>query len=192
VSDTELLLKSKPEAVQRLEVFIGSGRRRTWSTEQKARIVAESYESGDPVSRVAPLFGWRRAARRTTEEASAKGLVFAPVIVDAAPPCVEASTARRVTLSGQRRSRSRLGLPRFGLRPGLIQQGWLRCCAPCGAQRLPRCAKSIRPWPSCVLGSTSNLTGDARTCNPVRYNSIGKRGLAQGTCCANPIWTRKH
>jgi transposase len=103
VSDTELLPKSKPEAVQRLEVFTGSGRRRTWSTEQKARIVAESYESGDPVSRVArrhalttqQLFGWRRAARRATE-ASAKGLIFAPVVVDAAPPCVEAPTATTV------------------------------------------------------------------------------------------------
>ena len=104
VSDTELLPKSKPEAVQRLEVFTGSGRRRTWSTEQKARIVAESYESGDPVSRVArrhaltaqQLFGWRRAARRASEEASAKGLIFAPVVVDAAPPCVEARTATTV------------------------------------------------------------------------------------------------
>jgi Transposase len=67
VSDTELLPKSKPEVVQRLEVFTGSGRRRTWTAEQKARIVSESYESGDPVSRVAQrhaltaqqLFGWR-------------------------------------------------------------------------------------------------------------------------------------
>ena len=104
MSDTELLPKSKPEVVQRLEVFTGSGRRRTWTAEQKARIVAESYESGDPVSRVAQrhaltaqqLFGWRRAARRATEEASAKGLVFAPVVVDAAPPRAEATatTAR--------------------------------------------------------------------------------------------------
>lgn len=101
VSDTELLPKSKPEAVQRLEVFTGSGRRRTWSAEQKERIVAESYESGDPVSRVAQrhaltaqqLFGWRRAERRATEEASAKGMVFAPVVVEAAPPCAEAPTA---------------------------------------------------------------------------------------------------
>jgi len=101
VSDTELLPKSNPEAVQRLEVFTGSGRRRIWTAEQKARIVAESYESGDPVSRVArrhaltanQLFAWRRAARRATEEESAKGLTFAPVVVDAAAPSVEAPTA---------------------------------------------------------------------------------------------------
>jgi transposase len=45
VSDTELFHKSKPEAVRRLEVFTGSGRRRAWTPEQKARILAESYES---------------------------------------------------------------------------------------------------------------------------------------------------
>ena len=99
VSDTELLPKSKPEAVQRLEVFTGAGRRRTWTAAQKARIVAESYESGETVSAVArrhaltaqQLFGWRRAARRATEEASA---AFAPVVVDAASSCAKAPTAR--------------------------------------------------------------------------------------------------
>jgi len=43
VSDTELLHKSKDEPVRRLEVFTGSGRRRSWTAAQKARIVAESY-----------------------------------------------------------------------------------------------------------------------------------------------------
>ena len=95
--------KSKPEAVRRLEVFTGAGRRRTWTAEQKARIVAESYESGDPVSAVArrhaltaqQLFGWRRAARRR-EQAGAKGAAFAPVIVEATPraEALVASAAR--------------------------------------------------------------------------------------------------
>ena len=49
MSDTELLHKSKPEPVRRLEVFTGR-RRRTWPAEQKARILAESYESGEKVS----------------------------------------------------------------------------------------------------------------------------------------------
>ena len=82
MSDTELLPKSKPEVVQRLEVFTGSGRRRTWTAEQKARIVAESYESGDPVSRVAQrhaltaqqLFGWRGAAGDRGSEREGLGL----------------------------------------------------------------------------------------------------------------------
>ena len=53
MSDTELLPKSKAEPVRRLEVFTGAGRRRAWSAEQKERIVAESYESGETVSAVA-------------------------------------------------------------------------------------------------------------------------------------------
>jgi transposase len=53
VSDTELLPKSKLEPVRRLDVFTGAGRRRTWTAEQKAQIVAESYESGEKVSAVA-------------------------------------------------------------------------------------------------------------------------------------------
>jgi transposase len=96
------LHKSKPDAVQRLEVFTGAGRRRSWTADQKARIVAESYESGETVSAIArrhaltaqQLFGWRRAARQASEEADAKGSAFAPVIVEAAPPCPAPSTSR--------------------------------------------------------------------------------------------------
>ena len=103
MSDTELLHKSKPDAVQRLEVFTGAGRRRSWTAERKARIVAESYGGGETVSTVArrhaltaqQLFGWRRAARRASEDANAKGLAFAPVIVEAAPPCPAAASTSR-------------------------------------------------------------------------------------------------
>jgi transposase len=45
MSDTELLHKSKLEPVRRVEVFTGAGRRLAWTVEQKAQIVAESYES---------------------------------------------------------------------------------------------------------------------------------------------------
>jgi transposase len=56
--------------MRRLEVFTGAGRRRAWTVEQKAQILAESYESGERVSTVArrhgltpqQLFGWRRDA----------------------------------------------------------------------------------------------------------------------------------
>jgi transposase len=57
VSDTELLPKSKSEPVRRLEVFTGAGRRRTWAAEQKAQILAESYDGGEPVSAVARRHG---------------------------------------------------------------------------------------------------------------------------------------
>ena len=98
MSDTELLPKSKPEPVRRLEVFTGAGRRRTWTAEQKAEILAESYESGEKVSAVArrhgltpqQLFGWRREARRRArrrardDKGDGSGAAFAPVIVEAA------------------------------------------------------------------------------------------------------------
>lgn len=47
---SEFTLKSKDEEpVRRLEIFTGSGRRREWPPEEKARIVAESYEAGETV-----------------------------------------------------------------------------------------------------------------------------------------------
>jgi transposase len=63
-----LTLKSSDhEPARRFEVFTGSGRRREWLPEEKARIVAESYEAGATVSAVArryalspqQLFAWR-------------------------------------------------------------------------------------------------------------------------------------
>ena len=90
-------LKAKPSAsepVQRFEVFTGSGRRRAWSAEEKARIVAESHVPGETVCSVArrhaltpqQLFTWRRETRRRQEtvEAVAPAL-FVPAVVDPSP-----------------------------------------------------------------------------------------------------------
>jgi transposase len=84
MSDTELLPKSNPEPVRRLEVFTGAGRRRAWSAEQKARIIAESLAGSESVSAVArrhgltpqQLFAWRRQS-----ETGSAGVAFAPVVV---------------------------------------------------------------------------------------------------------------
>lgn len=104
MSDTELLPKSEP--VRRLEVFTGAGRRRRWSAEQKARIVAESYADGETVCAVArrhgltpqQLFGWRRAARRRAGDGSDNAsLTFAPVMVEGMRPCTIASALAGVT-----------------------------------------------------------------------------------------------
>jgi transposase len=93
VSDTELLPKPKPEPVRRLEVFTGAGRRRSWTAEQKAQIVAESYSSGEKVSAVArrhgltpqQLFGWRRDGRQISERQCRENCpAFTPVVVE---PC---------------------------------------------------------------------------------------------------------
>ena len=109
MSDTQLLPKSKPEPVRRLEVFTGAGRRRAWTTEQKAQIITESYESGEKVSAVArrhgltpqQLFGWRREARqlavardhRIEDGDGASGSGFVRVIVDTAEPSAAAPVA---------------------------------------------------------------------------------------------------
>jgi transposase len=53
--DTVYNAITKP--VHRLEAFTGAGRRRTWSDEDKARIVAEIVASGESVSAVARRHG---------------------------------------------------------------------------------------------------------------------------------------
>lgn len=89
---TELTLKSSdPEPARRFEVFTGSGRRREWLPDEKARIVAESYDAGETVSAVArrhalspqQLFAWRRAARLPLEETPAPEPLFVPAVVAA-------------------------------------------------------------------------------------------------------------
>ena len=88
---------------QRLEIFTGAGRRRSWTAEQKAAIVAESLEDGALVSHVArrhgltpqQLFNWSRQARREADEGIG-GLPFAPVVAEplrtASPPSESAES----------------------------------------------------------------------------------------------------
>src|SRR6266478_8591371 len=137
MSDTELLPKPKPEAVRRLQIFAGTGRRRAWTAEQKARIIAESYETGETVSAVArrhgltpqQLFGWRRVAlRRAKEGANESGSAFAPVIV-AARPCAEVPIAP-AQLSGLPMIEIVSAVRPFGSRPGPMPRHCRRCCAP--------------------------------------------------------------
>ncbi|MGE3988611.1 IS66-like element accessory protein TnpA [Pseudorhodoplanes sp.] len=81
------------EPVRRIEVFTGAGRRRTWSAEDKARIVAESLTGGESVCAVArryglspqQLFGWRRQLRQVTEDAE-PAPQFVPAVIEATSP----------------------------------------------------------------------------------------------------------
>ena len=102
MSDTELLHKSKPEPVRRMEVFTGTGRRRFWAADEKARIIAESYVKGERVTSVArrhgltpqQLFGWRREARQRADNGTHDGSpAFAPVVVEASRRSAEAPVA---------------------------------------------------------------------------------------------------
>ena len=92
MSISQLTLKSSDEEpVRRFEVFTGSGRRREWSDEHKAQIVAESYEPGIKVCSVArrhgltpqQLFTWRRLARKPLEAVPDVDVpMFAPAVLD--------------------------------------------------------------------------------------------------------------
>jgi transposase len=86
--------KHMPEPVRRIEVFRGAGRRRSWSREEKAAIIAESYGAGETVCAVArrhgltpqQLFAWRRLARRS---GSVLPTMFVPAVmevIEAEPP----------------------------------------------------------------------------------------------------------
>lgn len=63
-------------SVRRIELITGVGRRRTWSDDDKARIIVESLAPGANVSEVArrsglspqQLFAWRREARALFRE----------------------------------------------------------------------------------------------------------------------------
>ena len=83
-------LEPKPSDARRVEVFTGTGRRRRWSSDEKARILEETLAVGAVVSEVArrhgitsqQLFGWRRSARgRAIERSDAPG--FAAVMLEA-------------------------------------------------------------------------------------------------------------
>jgi transposase len=96
-------------------VITGTGRRRNWPAEVKARIVAESLAPGAQVSDIArrhgirpqQLFGWRREAREGRlpmphEEAS----TFVPIVTNlsgvsaAARPAAEAQTSVEIEMRG--------------------------------------------------------------------------------------------
>ena len=100
MSKLDLTLEPEPVGVRRLEVITGVGGRRLWSSEMKARIVAETLAPEAKVSAVARRFGlrpqqiftWRREARRSVRQSTTpEAMAFTPVIVD--PPIATQSSA---------------------------------------------------------------------------------------------------
>jgi transposase len=82
---------------RRVEVLTGPGRRRRWSAEDKARIVAEALAPGAMVSEVArrwqlssqQVFGWRREARAGLLALPADGTVASLPVPDFVPILAE-------------------------------------------------------------------------------------------------------
>jgi transposase len=85
---------AKGRGYRRIEVLTGPGRRRQWSDDDKARIVAETLAPGAVVTEVArrwqvcpqQVFGWRRQARIAAPVAtSPASLAFVPIVAAASP-----------------------------------------------------------------------------------------------------------
>jgi transposase len=90
ISEPMHMSKPGPEAVRRLEVFTGAGRRRSWTAEEKAAFVAASYATGETVCGVArrhgltpqQLFTWRREARLRDNPVDDAVAAFVPVEIE--------------------------------------------------------------------------------------------------------------
>jgi transposase len=99
---------TKADSFRRFEVITGVGRRRRWSEEDKARIVAESLDPATTSSAVArryglhasQLFTWRQQLQQRASAAQTLGGPgFVPVLLaeDGAPP-VEAAGRIEIAL----------------------------------------------------------------------------------------------
>jgi transposase len=76
------------DSYRRIEVITGARRRRHWMAEEKARIVAESFEEGANISEVARRNGVARGLltvwrHKLAEAAGITGPGFVPVRIDA-------------------------------------------------------------------------------------------------------------
>ena len=105
--------KLEPEVttVHRLEVISGTGRRRQFTEEFKARVVEETLAPGAIVSDVArqhgltpqQVFTWRRQARQPLANPESKAPQFVPAIVETAlPPAVLRGRQRKRTVQASR------------------------------------------------------------------------------------------
>lgn len=90
MSRLELMVEPKAVEVRRIEVISGTGRRRRFSDEDKARILEETFAPGAVVSHIArhhelspqQLFTWRRAARRRFDSPADECPDFVPAVVE--------------------------------------------------------------------------------------------------------------
>lgn len=91
MSSDDHMSKGDMGPARRIEVFTGAGRRRAWTVDQKAAIVAESYAGVGSVCDVArrhgltptQLFTWRRADRERVASCDEPEALFVPAVVDA-------------------------------------------------------------------------------------------------------------
>jgi len=102
VSKLDDMLEPETVSVHRVEVISGTGRRRSFSDDFKARVVEETLAPGAVASQVArrhgltpqQVFTWRRQAREASSgEGAAEVPMFVPAVVEAAPSAAPARPA---------------------------------------------------------------------------------------------------
>jgi transposase len=110
-----------PARLRRIEMITGVERRRKWSAEEKAEIVAESLAEGVVVSEVArrhglspqQLFGWRARLRDAVASSAPPSDIapaFVPAIVEHDPsPAARASPAAVMAMGRAGTDRDRAG-----------------------------------------------------------------------------------
>ncbi len=94
MSKLDHTLEPEVTAVHRLEVISGTGRRRQFASDFKARIVEETLVPGAVVSEVArrhgltpqQVFTWRRQARQPVSGGESQAPQFVPAIVESVLP----------------------------------------------------------------------------------------------------------
>ena len=93
---------------RRVEVLTGPARRRRWSADEKARIVAETVVPGARVSEVArrwqicsqQVFGWRRAMRQDVSSVPGEPTQAPPSFVPIVSEAIPAATVQRAVSVG--------------------------------------------------------------------------------------------
>ena len=89
-NDTHQDNRNDNGSYRRIELITGTARRRRWSDDERARILAESFEPGANISAVARRHGvhggllhsWRKKAKTRAEEgAQADAPLFIPVAI---------------------------------------------------------------------------------------------------------------
>ncbi len=108
MSNHSTTTSAKADSFRRFEVITGVGRRRRWSWEEKARIVAESLDPATTASAVArryglhasQLFVWRQQLQRRASSAETSGGPgFVPVrLAEDSPPPAEAGGRMEIAL----------------------------------------------------------------------------------------------
>jgi transposase len=95
---------TKADSFRRFEVITGVGRRRRWTEEEKARIVAESLDPATTASAVArryglhvsQLFTWRQ---QLAASAAREAPAFVPVVVAEGGAATPAEMAGRIEIA---------------------------------------------------------------------------------------------